>query len=111
MPRLDFYVSFKLYVKIRLSTDQVLIGRSADCDIQLPHDRVSRVHAAIVTTPEGSHMLEDRSANGTRVNDGMVSGSRPLSPGDRIYIEDYTLVYKPDGSEPEEIDQNQTFFA
>lgn len=107
LARLDFYVSFKLYLKLRLSQDQVLIGRSSDCDIQLPSQRVSRVHAAILKTADG-YRLEDRSSNGTRVNDGMVSGSRELAIGDRIYIEDYILVYKPDNSDVEDLEQETT---
>jgi len=107
MARLDFYVNFKLYLMIKLNQERIAIGRSADCDIILPDTRVSRVHAVIEMGPS-KHWLHDRSSNGTRVNDSMVTEKVALSGGDRIYIEDFTLIYKPDGAEPEEMENTNT---
>ena len=107
MARLDFYVSFKLYIMLKLSEDQVLMGRGQDCDIVLCDNRVSRTHALIRKTGEG-HQLEDRSTNGTRVNDALVTGEKQLVPGDRIYIEDYILIYQGDDAKPVDLAETRT---
>jgi len=95
MPRLDFYVNYKLFIKIKLNVESLKIGRSFECDIQLPSPKVSRIHALI--QKNGEHfILENASPNGTRINNALVSPSRILEQGDRIYIDDYILIYQPD---------------
>lgn len=109
MPRLDIYVDFTLFLMIKLPAGKILLGRSAECDIQFPENRVSRVHATVETTDKG-HILRDCSANGTRVNDKMITNDAfALTPGDRIYIASYVLMYQPDDAEPEEFSQENTF--
>ncbi len=95
MPRLDFYSDYKLFVKFKLGTEEITIGRADNCTVQLPDDRVSRVHA-VIRPSGGGYDLEDRSLNGTRVNDRMVNESEPLEPGDRIYIQNFVIIYQPD---------------
>ena len=95
MPRLDFYFDYKLFVKFKLGTEEITIGRAGNCTIQLPDDRVSRVHA-VIRPSGGGYELEDRSLNGTRVNDRMVNESEPIEPGDRIYIQKFVIIYQPD---------------
>ena len=107
MPRLDFYSQQKLFVKIKLGDGSILIGRSADCDVQLPDKRVSRHHALIVRRDDGSYQIEDRSANGTRLNHTMVEKATDLATGDRIYIEDYVIIYQPDGVPPVDLTQEE----
>ncbi len=111
MPRLDFYhhSDYKLFIRIRLRGETLLIGRSSECDVQLPHKMVSRVHSMVCASPEG-HSLEDRSSNGTRVNDRMVSESTPLKAGDRIYIESYIIIYQPDNAPVEDLGEVETAF-
>lgn len=110
MPRLDFYKDRERIVTVKLTAESILIGRSSSCDIQLPDDAVSRQHARILARPAGDHFLEDLSTNGTRVNAKLIDRRTLLAPGDRIYIEDYTLIYQPDDAPPEQFDTGSTLF-
>ncbi len=111
MPRLDFYTDQKLFLKIKLSTDSVLLGRGIDCQIQLPRDRVSRRHAAIRPVGDDDHEIENLSTNGTRLNATMVEAPTRLVAGDRIYIHDYVIVYQPDDAPSEELEAQTTVLA
>lgn len=104
MPRLDFYYHRERVVTVKLSESSILIGRSAECDIQLPSKAISRHHARIYAAGDGDHYVEDLSTNGTRVNAEMLKGEKRLEPGDRIYIEDDILIYQPDHADAEDLD-------
>ena len=108
MPRLDFYSDYKLFVKIKLRGGGVLLGRGSDCDVQLPDERVSRHHARIEPDEPGSYRIEDLSVNGTRVNAAMLEGRTRLKPGDRIYIEDFVVIFQPDDVPPETLTREDT---
>lgn len=63
------------------------IGRDAKNDIVITHPTVSRHHARIEPTPDGSYVLVDfNSRNGTRVNGRAVSSSELLHDGARMRI-------------------------
>lgn len=111
MPRLDFYVDFKLFVKIRLDAGEVLIGRGSDCQVQLPREQVSRRHAVIRWLGEESYELENLSPNGTRLNAVPVEAPAHLSAGDRLYIADYTIIYQPDDVPSERLESDNTVAA
>lgn len=108
MPRLDFYVDFKLFVKIRLDSGEALLGRGSDCHVQLPREQVSRRHAAIRWQGDDSYEIENLSANGTRLNATFLEGPARLKAGDRIYIADYTLIYQPDDAPSERLEDEHT---
>jgi len=95
MAQLDFYLGQKIFLKLRLEAPEISLGRGEDCTIQLPDNRVSRVHA-ILRRMDERHTLEDTSRNGTFVNDQRLEGTRTLEPGDRIQIETFALVYRDD---------------
>jgi len=79
-----------------LMTDlrQVLIGRSARCDIVLDGARVSRMHARI-TQAGGQFGLEDlASLNGTTLNGERVKAPVWLSEGDVIEIGGFALTFR-----------------
>jgi serine phosphatase RsbU (regulator of sigma subunit)/pSer/pThr/pTyr-binding forkhead associated (FHA) protein len=62
------------------------IGRRETNDLRLAGSEVSRDHAEIVTSPEGSFILKDRASRyGTYVNGDQVT-ERPLAHGDRIRL-------------------------
>lgn len=48
------------------------IGRSADCDISIPADEISRTHAKVQVMPDGIAIEDLGSANGTFINDKRV---------------------------------------
>jgi len=73
-------------VRHKIESGPMRIGRSGDCEIQLPVASVSREHARIV--PEDDRiMVEDLgSRNGTWVNGNRIAGPTSLRPGDRVEI-------------------------
>jgi len=108
MPRLDFYTDYKLFVKIKLGEKGILLGRGGDCDVQLPDERVSRHHARIESPETDGYWIEDLSVNGTRLNAAMLEERTRLHPGDRIYIEDFVVIFQPDDVPPETLEKDET---
>lgn len=53
---------------IELDEDDVIVGRSPECDIQLSLDNVSRRHARIIYFNEEYHIEDLESTNGVYVN-------------------------------------------
>ena len=70
--------------------DDLLVGRSAECDVRLADDSVSRRHARLVFR-DGTWVIQDLgSTNGTIVNGQRVGRCR-LQPGDRVWLGDQAL--------------------
>ena len=68
-----------------LTTDEVVLGRGSDCDVQIDRDSVSRRHARVFRE-EGVWMAEDlESTNGTYVNDVPIRRS-PLRDSDFLKV-------------------------
>ncbi|MHB1340579.1 MAG: FhaA domain-containing protein [Coriobacteriia bacterium] len=77
---------------VALRGDQVVVGRLADCEIQIPDSNVSRRHAAFMRL-DGGWAIEDlESTNGTRLNGQAVSRAR-LHDGDVVEVGLTRLVY------------------
>lgn len=69
-----------------LDTGWTRIGRSGSADLRLDDPTVSRRHALVVLTDEGTmRALDDRSLNGLFVNGERVEWA-PLSEGDELEI-------------------------
>ena len=74
-------------------TGSMLIGRDADCDIQLIEAGVSRRHAAVVEQDDGRMLVRDLvSHNGTFVRDQRVKEA-VLQPGDELSVGDSRFEY------------------
>ncbi len=70
----------------------LLIGRSAVCDLSIPHPIVSNQHA-LITRVDGNVLIRDlASTNGTYVNGARINQA-VLQNGDVIQIGPYRLVY------------------
>ena len=69
----------------KLNQERMIIGRSADCDIMVDEQGVSRFHAEIIRTPFALVVEDLDSTNGTVVNGTKVKRKR-LSDGDQIRI-------------------------
>ncbi|MEE2961291.1 MAG: FHA domain-containing protein [Myxococcota bacterium] len=71
---------------------EISIGRSTQNDIVLPKHNISKRHAIIdyKKTTEIS-IVDRRSTNGTFVNGHRIDNERSLSPGDKIFLGDYTI--------------------
>jgi pSer/pThr/pTyr-binding forkhead associated (FHA) protein len=78
---------------LRLGTGTVHIGRGFGADLRLDDPAVSRRHAIIVCDDAGALVLDDRSANGTRVNGRCVTGAQ-LADGDVILVGRVVLTYR-----------------
>ena len=72
---------------------RILIGRDPQAQIHLPAPIVSRHHARIVQSDQGTFIKDLNSTNGTFVNGQRVSGHAPLHQGDRIQIGPFKLHY------------------
>src|SRR6187399_193253 len=70
---------------IEIAKDLMLVGRKDDCDIQLDHKSISKLHCVLVKT-DGLLLLRDLgSTNGTRVNSQRVRRAA-LLPNDQLQI-------------------------
>jgi hypothetical protein len=63
-----------------------VIGREPDCDIVVPDRQVSRHHARLHSTPEGTYLEDLASKNGTHHNGQAAFESVLLKDGDIIQI-------------------------
>jgi len=73
------------------------VGRSNDCSLTVPSQRVSRVHAEI-TWQGGFPVLTDKgSQNGTLVNGKRIKGDRKLCDGDELEFGPYLCTYQVSG--------------
>ena len=106
MARLDLYTDFKLQLSFKLESDKTVIGRDPRCEVQLPNNKVSRLHAVIYEDSSG-HEIENLGANGTKVNGHLVEDTRTLMPGDLIAISSYLLAYQSDNTAPADLDATQ----
>jgi hypothetical protein len=71
---------------------RLVIGRTSDNDMQVDSKFVSRHHAQLVTTPEGSVIEDLNSTNGVYLNGKRVRKHR-LAPGDVVKIGVHELLY------------------
>lgn len=77
---------------VLLSGEEVVVGRSASCQICIPDANASRRHAAFVRLDDGWAIRDLGSTNGTRVNGALVKHAR-LRDGDVIDIGLTRLTY------------------
>ena len=73
---------------IELTKPQLILGRSADVDIPLNDQQVSRRHAALLCGPEGVRLVDAGSANGTFLSGARLPAQQPvpLSDGAQIRV-------------------------
>ena len=76
-----------------LTGDQVVIGRSSECDVVIEHRALSRRHAILRRHPELS-VQDLGSMNGVRLARGIVRGGDPvpLSPGESFHIGPFSFL-------------------
>jgi len=63
------------------------LGRSAECDISIATDEISRHHAKLQVVPDGVMVEDLGSANGTFVNGLRVHGPTLMKPGDELRLD------------------------
>lgn len=79
-------VSGATFGKAFAVTDNAVIGRQPDCDIPVPAEEVSRQHVRLKITPEGVHVEDLGSANGTYINNKRIQ-SALLLPGEELRLD------------------------
>jgi small-conductance mechanosensitive channel len=78
---------------IRLERESIIVGRLAECDLQLSEPIASKRHLQIEWTDDGHRLTDLESSAGTRVN-GRRTEDRVLRDLDRINIGPTILVYE-----------------
>jgi Protein of unknown function (DUF3662)/FHA domain len=80
--------------RIPIGASGVVIGRSAEVDVVIPAQEVSRRHAQIVPDANGWTLSDLGSTNGIRVNGRQVGVPTRLTDGDVIGIGPVELVFE-----------------
>lgn len=73
------------------------VGRSASCDIVLPSENVSSLHAEITIFDSGEIYIEDKnSTNGTKVGNKKIAPNTevPIKKGDLVLLADMELPWQ-----------------
>jgi serine phosphatase RsbU (regulator of sigma subunit)/pSer/pThr/pTyr-binding forkhead associated (FHA) protein len=78
--------------RVELTRPRLLIGREPTCDICLPHPSVSRRHAQLQQTEQGSWMLQDLNSLNHVYLDNRPVQQILLEPGLAVRIADYRLA-------------------
>jgi diguanylate cyclase (GGDEF)-like protein len=78
----------------RVDVDEkpIIVGRSQECDLHIPHPSVSRQHCSIWRDAEGYRVRDLGSTNRTRVNEQRIDGAM-LADGDHITIGETILKF------------------
>ena len=71
----------------------VILGRSKNCDVQVPSVKASRKHAEIYATDGRFHLRDLNSKNSTLLNGRPLEGVTVLRPGDKLRIGHYVLEF------------------
>ena len=79
--------------RVRLGSETVTIGRSAECAVRLADTSVSRRHAEVRAAGDGWAIVDLGSTNGTKVN-GAVITERKLKDGDTISVGDSHIKFE-----------------
>lgn len=77
---------------------QMTIGRSADCEISIPTEEVSRRHAMLKLAADGVVVEDLGSANGTFINGERVQRGT-LKPGDELRLDNVRFMLVVPGQE------------
>ena len=80
-------------VELAIDQSRIMIGRSEDSELCLDSEFVSRHHALIFCTGDGTHVEDLNSFNGTGVNAEPITRA-DLSAGDTINIGDFEINLK-----------------
>ncbi len=91
--RLVNYRGGKIDLAFPIEGVRVTIGREADNMIQLPHEKVSKHHAVIVSAKDVWEIKDLQSTNGVLVNGKPVQSAK-LTDGDRVKIGPFEFYFE-----------------
>jgi len=93
LAKLDILFRDRLIGDLELPAGKVIVGRTADNDLQVDSKVISRHHAQIVTDLQQSLLEDLNSTNGVHVNSKRVKRHR-LSDGDVVRLGEHKLYYR-----------------
>lgn len=80
--------------RVNVGSREILVGRSEEADLQLPHPSISRRHCMIWQDSHGCHVRDLESTNRTQLNSReLVDGEQPLTDGDHITVGESILKF------------------
>lgn len=92
-PRLLLYDGKRVKSVFPVNKPEMLVGRSADCDIVIEDGTVSRKHARIISKP-GRFVVENlKSLNGTYINDEAIERGH-IEDNDSVAFGSVVLVFR-----------------
>ncbi len=97
-------VSGTTFGKMYAVTGPMSIGRSAECDISIPVEEISRRHALVRPNALGLQVEDLGSSNGTYINNKRVQNGQ-LQPGDELRLDQVRLVLVAPGMEIQQVQQ------
>ena len=97
-------VSGNTFGKMYGVTGPMTIGRSAECDISIPVEEISRRHALVKPNAQGLMVEDLGSSNGTFINNKRVQTGQ-LGPGDELRLDQVRLILVAPGMEIQQMQQ------
>ncbi len=73
-------------VELPNDLDEIILGRTPDCPVQVASPTVSKHHARIIRHADSIEVEDLGSSNGTFINGSRLTGVRPLSDRDEIVL-------------------------
>ena len=100
-------VSGNTFGKVYGVTGPMSIGRSAECDIAIAVEEISRRHAMVRPNAHGLQVEDLGSSNGTFINNKRVQNGQ-LNPGDELRLDQVRLVLVAPGMEIQQVQQQKS---
>ncbi len=100
-------VSGNTFGKMYGVTGPMSIGRSAECDIAIAVEEISRRHAMVRPNAHGLQVEDLGSSNGTFINNKRVQNGQ-LNPGDELRLDQVRLVLVAPGMEIQQVQQQKS---
>ena len=89
---------------------RLTVGKAADNDLVLTDDTVSRHHCEIVRAPDGLHVRDLESTNGTKV-DGTRIREAMVTPGSVLKVGEVEIQFRPSVQKVEVLPSEKTSFG
>jgi transcriptional regulator with GAF, ATPase, and Fis domain len=89
---------------------RLTIGKAADNDLVLTDDTVSRHHCEIVRAPDGLHVRDLDSTNGTKI-DGTRIREAMVQPGSVLKVGEVEISFRPTAQKVEVLPSDKTSFG
>jgi len=77
--------------KIKLDKEVITVGRGPDCDIHLNDEQVSRYHGKFTRKGADLFYEDNKSSNGSYLNNNLVTGKKKVKEGDVIQVSSFVL--------------------